>query len=292
MEPPVLQPLPQGWKPAPYEDRYLDARGSRMHYLDYGGTADSTILCLHGGQAHAHWYDFMAGEFTQRHRVIALEHKGHGDSAWTDPPAYTYNDFADDVAAAVEQLGLNRFTLIGHSIGGVVGLTYAARHPGRVANLILVDSTLQMAPARLARFQREAALPAQTWATREALIADYKLNPPETQTPAEIVRYLGWHVAMQRTDGTWQQRFDRKVYTQRDWTNEFAPWSAISIPVMLVKGALSNRITPEIVTAVKARCPQAGLVTVANSDHHVMLDNPEDFARVVRDFVAAHPIRA
>ena len=60
----------------------------------------------------------------------SLDLRGHGDSDWADPPAYAFEDYASDVAAVVEKLDLRDFVLVGHSMGGMVSLVYAATYPG------------------------------------------------------------------------------------------------------------------------------------------------------------------
>jgi pimeloyl-ACP methyl ester carboxylesterase len=62
-------------------------------------------------------------------------------------------------------------------------------------------------------------------------------------------------------------------------------WSRIRIPALLVKGGRSERITPQIVAGIRARCPQLEFAEVPDSDHHVTLDNPAGFVRAVRGFL-------
>ena len=174
-------------------------------------------------------------------------------------------------------------------MGGVVSLLYSATYPGRVRRLIVGDSNLTTSSERVAGFRKLALRPAESYATRDELIAHYKLNPNETNAPADVIRYLADHDAREGTDQLWRQKFDRNFYSQREWVHGFACWNDIKIPVLLIKAGLSDRITPEIIAQVKERCPQVQVVTVANSYHHVMLDNPGEFISAVRTFVATTP---
>jgi pimeloyl-ACP methyl ester carboxylesterase len=70
---------------------------------------------------------------------VAFDFRGHGRSEPAVDGSYSIADMADDVAAVVDALGLKRFVLVGHSMGGGAALIYAGRHPDRVAGLVLVD---------------------------------------------------------------------------------------------------------------------------------------------------------
>ena len=121
---------------APYADRFVDAGGLKLHYQDFGKDHETegrpTMLCLHGGAANGHWFDFVAAGFTPDYHVLALDQRGHGDSAWAEEPAYSYHDYASDLDKAVTKLDLRDFVLVGHSMGGMVSLVYAATYPGRL----------------------------------------------------------------------------------------------------------------------------------------------------------------
>src|SRR5215203_4137567 len=132
---PVASSAPQ---PAPYEDRRIDVAGISIHYQDFGTAVKTPMVCVHGGAASGHWFDFVAAGFNGEHHLYALDQRGHADSGWADPPDYTYERYAADLDEFVTKLGVNDFVLIGHSMGGAVALTYAAMFPGRVAQLVVV----------------------------------------------------------------------------------------------------------------------------------------------------------
>lgn len=273
-------------RPASYTSRYVEAGGRRLHYLDYGTPGRAPMLCLHGGAAHAHWFDFVAPGFTSDYHVRALDQRGHGDSAWVRPPAYTYEDYASDLAEVVERLDLRDFVLVGHSMGGMVALVYAATHPGRVARLVVVDTTLRMPEERLAAMREVGNRQSRDHATLEEFVTRFRLRPPGTSAAPEIVRHLAQNSGRQTADGSWRHKFDRNVYAMRPALDGVPYWGGIDVPALLVKGARSERISPQIFAEVKARCPQVELAEVGDSDHHVTLDNPAGFVQAVGAFLA------
>jgi pimeloyl-ACP methyl ester carboxylesterase len=273
-------------KPAPYTEHFVQAGDVKLHYLDYGTAGRPPMLCVHGGGAHGHWFDFVAPGFTQDYHVRALDLRGHGDSEAVDPPSYVYEDHASDLNKAVEKLDLKDFVLIGHSMGGAVSLLYSATYPGRVKTLIIADTSIRLPPERIAQLRDVGSKPRRNFATQEELIARFKLRPGESFASPEVVRYVASFSGRQVEDGTWRYKFDPMVFATRESMDGMPLWSNIKIPALLVKGDRSNRISPEIYAGVKTLAPQAELAEVSNSDHHVTLDNPTHFIEVVKSFLA------
>jgi pimeloyl-ACP methyl ester carboxylesterase len=275
-------------RPAPHESRFIEAAGLRLHYLDYGTAGRPPMLCVHGGAAHGHWFDFVAPGFTADYHVRALDQRGHGDSAKGPQTEYTYDRYAADLAEVVEKLDLRDFVLVGHSMGGMVSVTYAGTYPGRVAKLIVIDSLLRMTAERVATLRSVGNREGSSYASHAEFVDRYRLRPGGTTAAPEVVRHLAWHGARQSEDGRWRPKFDRNVYATREPWDGVAFWGRIRIPALVIKGALSPRISPEIFAEIKAQCPHAEFAEIANSDHHVTLDNPADCAQAMQAFLARH----
>ena len=275
-----------GVEPAPYTSRFVEANGLKLHYLDYGTAGRPPMVCLHGGAAHAHWFDFVAGGFTADHHVRALDLRGHGDSEWADPPVYSFDKYASDVAEVVEKLDLHDFVLVGHSMGGMVSLVYAATHPGRVGRLVLVDTTMQLSKESVAGLRDLGTRPAKDYATQEELIRRYRLQPegPKLAAP-EVIRHVAGNSGRQTAEGPWRHKFDRNLYAIFERLDGKPYWNHIKIPALLIKGEHSDRVNEKIFEEVKARSTRVELVEVPESDHHITLDNPGGFVKVVKAFL-------
>lgn len=117
--------------------RVSGSGGIRLACEVSGDPASPPMVLLHGlGERAALWRPVipaLAGHF----RVYALDMRGHGDSDW--PGSYSFQHMTDDVIAAAGDLGLGKFTLMGHSMGGAVALLVAMRHPELVERLIVED---------------------------------------------------------------------------------------------------------------------------------------------------------
>lgn len=274
-------------EPAPHQHRSIEVNGLKLHYLDYGTEGRRPLLFVHGGAAHAHWFDFVAGGFSADHHVRSLDLRGHGDSEWADPPVYSFDRYASDLARFVEMLDLRDFVLVGHSMGGMVSLVYSATHPGRVARLVLVDTTMQLSKEAVANLRDLGSRPAKDYASRDELVRRYRLQPEGPRlAPPEILRYVAQMSGRQMPEGHWQHKFDRSLYAIFERIDGKPYWDHVKIPALLVKGEHSNRMTEDIFKAIASRAPQIETVEVPASDHHITLDNPEGFVAAVRPFLA------
>ncbi len=274
-------------EPAAYSEQRIAIDRVQLRVQDYGSAGKPAILCLHGGAANAHWYDFVAHGFTAEYHLRAVDFRGHGDSQWDPaiPPDYRYARHAADVHELAEKLDLRDFVLIGHSMGGMISSIYAATYPGRMKALIVVDTTIPMTPERIAGYSAVGNRGGRQYASEEQFIASYRVRPGNSTAAPEILRHIARCIGRRFEDGWWRHKVDRKVYADRELVDSFPLWNRIKVPTLFMKGARSDRITPEVLADVRSRAPQVQLAEVANADHHVMLDNPAGFIGAARRFL-------
>lgn len=115
----------------------MEAGGIRLAYRAWGPGEAPPVVLLHAlGESSADWAQ-VAEALVPRWRLYACDQRGHGASDW--PGNYTVERLTGDLEAFVDALGLDRVTLVGHSLGAAPAYLYAARHPERVAGLVLED---------------------------------------------------------------------------------------------------------------------------------------------------------
>ena len=282
------------YTPAPYADHFVDVGGLKLHYQDFGTAGKPPMLCIHGSAAHGHWFDFVAAGFTNDYHVIAPDMRGHGDSDWDQSatPEYNYERYAADVHALTKKLDLRDFILVGHSMGGLLSIVYAARYPGRAKAFIMIDSSVNLSAERVASMNAVGSREGNSYATLEEFAAKFKVRPGGSGASPDIVRHLALHSGRQFEDGRWRNKVDRNVYAVRKVEVLYPHWDRIKIPALLMKGDRSNRISPEVIAEVKARAPQVLVDEVSGCDHHVTLDNPRGFIEVARRFLSRLPATA
>jgi pimeloyl-ACP methyl ester carboxylesterase len=276
-------------EPAAYSEHFVPIAGLRLRVQDYGTAGKPAMLCLHGGAANAHWYDFVAHGFDHDYHVRAVDLRGHGDSDWdaSASPDYSYARQAADVHELTHKLDLRDFILVGHSMGGMISSVYASRYPGRARALVIVDSNLVMTPERIAGYQEVGNREGREYPTQEEFVANYRIRPGGSMAAPEVLRHIARNSGRRFDDGLWRHKVDRKVYANRELIDGFALWNQIKIPALLMKAEQSGRMTPEAIAEIRSRAPQVKVVQVPDSDHHITLDNPAGFIEALRTFLAA-----
>ena len=120
------------------QEKFVTVNNLRLRYLDWGTEGKMPLVCLHGHTGQAHIWDEFAEAMLPHYHVLALDQRGHGESQWADT-GYERDRFVEDLAAFVDELGLQRFVLAGLSMGGWHSLLYTPDHQERVERIIIVD---------------------------------------------------------------------------------------------------------------------------------------------------------
>jgi len=260
--------------------------GLRLSFLEWG-IAGRPVLCfLHGGSAHAHWFDLVTPAFTDRFHVISLDQRGHGESQWADPPAYATENFAADLLGFIDGLGLARVALIGHSMGGHNAMSFAAWHPDRVSALVIVDSRPTIPTDRLDRLRRRGERTLRPYPTREAAAQSFRLLPRETNADPALLAHLGTVGVVER-DGAWSYRFDPASNSARRPVDAWTLLDRITAPTLIARGELSPVLPRDMADKLRAAIRAASLVEISASYHHLVLDNPAGFVRELDTFLTS-----
>src|SRR4029077_5182487 len=205
--------LPQG--------HYAQVGGMRLHYLDWGNAHLPPMVFLHGGALTAHTWDLVCLALRDDYRCIALDQRGHGDSDWADDADYSIAAQLADTTGFVDKLGLDKFILVGMSLGAINALAFAIAHPERLTNLVIIDAGPEMRRPGSSRI-RDFVNEGQGTVTVEAIIEKaLKFNP--RRDPVILRRSL-MHNLRQQPDGTWKWKYDRRRVPRRaHWAHSAAP---------------------------------------------------------------------
>jgi esterase len=265
--------------------RVLSINGLKLHLLEWGRPGAPGLCFLHGGAAHAHWFDAVTPAFADRFHVISLDQRGHGESQWAVPPAYGTEDFTGDLLEVMNAMGWARAILAGHSMGGHNAMTFAAWHPERVAALVIIDSRPAIPAERLDVMHARGLRAPRLHPTAEAAAATFRLLPRDTLADPALLAHIAGQ-AVTRRNGGWCWRFDPQTHGERRPVDAWPLLPRITAPTLVVRGGLSPVLTDEMAARLRSTIPKAGLVTIPDAYHHLTLDQPAAFNAALADFLA------
>ena len=274
-----------------YADHTVEARGIAFHYLEWEDAASPPMVLLHGLTGHAHIWDHMAPQLSKRYHLFAPDQRGHGDSGYA--ASYATQEFVDDLEALVRHWGIERFVLMGLSMGGHNAMAYALAHPEQVSRLIVIDIPPTMDRRNAPNYEQTAKL-AETghkpFATFDDAVRDARAGTPTA--PEANLRYRTHWNLKPNDDGTTQFKYDPKVSALWDPADLSGVLDKIAAPTLLVRGGKSVVLPASIAEAMIAAIPDAELVEVAESGHSVPTDRPEDLAPAVLEWLSRRDERA
>ena len=259
-----------------------------LHYLDWGAAGAPPIVCVHGYTGSADAFNALARHLKDRYHILAPDVRGHGESAWSPGGAYRYEDQAGDLAEFAKRLELEKFVLIGTSMGGIIAMTYAAEHAGRLSGLVIND----IGPDPEAGTQRITQMVGSRpdeFATLEEAMAYRRAASPTlaARSPADQ-HELALGVLCQRAGGKWGWKMDPVYIRQRVEKGPPARpplWpalEAVSCPTLVVWGSDSDVLSEAQARRMVDTLPHGELVRVPGIGHAPTLVEPVVLAALDR----------
>jgi pimeloyl-ACP methyl ester carboxylesterase len=272
------------------QDKYLDADGLRLHYLDWGHHDAPPMLLLHGFSGHAHTWDALARAICDEFHVVALDQRGHGDSDWATDGAYAVDDHIADIASFHDQLMLDPVVLIGLSMGGRNAIMFTGVHPGKVEKLVIVDIGPDIDPRGAERVRRMAAEAPEEFTSLDEAVTYLKSYYPHTADAA--LRHRVEHGLKRLPNGKYTWKYDKFLRDQRRQrtTPPVDLWPVvrrIKVPTLIMRGSESDIFAIETAKRMQELIPGSRFVEIQGAGHSIPADAPEAFEKAVREFLAA-----
>ena len=278
---------------ARYEDcSWTSADGLTLHYRDYPAPAGTTalpVLCLHGLTRNARDFAALAEHLSATRRVIVPEMRGRGLSDYApNSDSYTPITYVADVEKLLAEQGITRLCVVGTSMGGLMTMLMAQGAPGRMAAVVMNDIGPEVDAVGLARISgyvgQGRSYPTWIHAARSlaevhgAAFPDYDLDM--------------WLDMAKRTmvvtqNGRISYDYDMAIAEPFAKPGNAAPpnlWLAFEalrgVPMLLVRGELSDLLSPGTVRQMETRNPAMTVITVPRVGHAPTLDEPEVVAAI------------
>jgi len=266
-----------------YADRFATVNGLRLHYLEWGDARKPPLILLHGIARHAHTFDHLAGNLARDYHVIALDMRGHGDSAWSPEGAYLVEDHVKDLEALVTQLGLKRLTLHGNSTGGRVVQVFAGLHPDLVERLVVEDVGPERPQDIADAFARRVQQEANGWASEDELVAELVMQ--NRRTPEPILRTYAHFGLKPQANGRLVWKRDPNLVKGFVSTELWASVSRITSPTLYVIGGGSRIVPTETQQRLKQTLRDCEIVTMPGLGHYPNEEDTAGFLVILNRFL-------
>jgi pimeloyl-ACP methyl ester carboxylesterase len=267
---------------APVEVGAVAVDGTEVSYRAFGDNLSSGLVLVHGGAAHARWWDHVAPMLATDRRVVAVDLSGHGDSGRRDH--YSLDGWAREVVAVADAAGIAAPPVIaGHSMGGFVALRAAGIYGTQLEGIVVIDSPVRdFTPEDQAARQRRAFGPLRVYPTREAAIARFRPMPEQPTLP-----YVRDHVAatsIRAVEGGWSWKFDPAIFGRTQGTPALLRQLDCRVAVFHAEQGIVPPQTAELMYDSLGQL--APVIEIPAAGHHVMLDQPIALVTGIRTLLA------
>ncbi|RAV10061.1 alpha/beta hydrolase [Mycolicibacterium sp. GF69] len=279
--------------------RVCGAGGVTIAAERFGDPAAPAVVFLHGGgQTRRSWGRAATAIAERGWQAVTVDLRGHGESDWSDDGDYRVTSFAGDVLEVMRELP-PRPVIVGASLGGFTAMLLAGELAPRSARaVVLVDIVPDMDPSGASRIHDFMAGRMRSGFESLDEVADMisEYNPHRPR-PSDLD---GLKTNLRERDGRWYWHWDPKFV---DGTAAFSPIEVTEVdrmhaavasilgtgvPMLLVRGQMSDLVTEERANAFLHRFPQIDFVDVGGAGHMVAGDRNDLFAEAVVDFVIRH----
>ncbi len=242
-------------------------------------------MLLHGVTANAWWWEGFARCLPGGLRLLALDQRGHGDSQWVTPPAYSPADYADDIGRFIDFCGVKNAVIVGHSQGGINALAFITARPGGARAVAAIDIALTSTSRRDRFLVRLKNLPTVVYPDLATAKARFRLMPREGDIPPDVLARVAEKSLKQAPAGGFTFKFDRDSFYGSDGINVLEAIRAARVPLLLVRGGRSRIMTAEAADRALKLNPLARLAVIADAHHHVPIERPVALAALINEFV-------
>lgn len=285
--------MPRGVSARGYRDWRIGAQdGLRLAVRDYGDPASphAPLLCLGGLARYAADFHELALKQAARRRVVALDYRGRGHSEWAgDARDYAAETLLSDVLQAMTATHLHRPVILGTSLGGSLAMAIAVVAPTRLAGAVLNDIGPAIDPGGIERIMGLVGRdwPQPDWNSATTLVE--RLMPGLGVCDKATWRRIAEATFLRGDDGQLHVAWDPRIVepfrngARRDLWPLFR--GLRDFPVLALRGAQSDVLSPETLARMQAEKPDMTAVTVPGRGHAPLLDEPEA-ERAIDDFLA------
>lgn len=283
----------------PFDSHFAEIDGRLIHYIDEG--SGEVLLCVHGNPTWSFAWRSIVRHFSDRYRVIAIDHLGCGMSDKPQDGDYCLDGHIQNLQSLIEHLGLSNITLLAHDWGGAIGMGTAGRMPEWFSRFVLFNTgafrspliPLRIAVCRIPFFGTFAlrglngfSRAAITMAVEKhdrmtAAVRNGYLAPYDSWANRVAVNRFVKDIPLRASHPSWQTLIDVE-----EGLEQF-----VDHPMLLVWGERDWCFTTDFLEEFERRFPNAETLRIPDAGHYVFEDAPEVFLPRIDEFLQTHPVK-
>lgn len=278
---------------------FFESQGLKLHYADWGNRDAPPLILIHGGRDHCRSWDWIAGALKDDFHVIAPDLRGHGDSDWAKGSSYSLADHVYDLTRLLHSAGIRKASIVGHSMGGMVSLTFAGAFPERMSSLVVLDGVTTLpsqSPRSIDRKMSDWTADLDRIAGRtvrrysSVAEAAQRIMALNARLSMERALHLASHGLKGDAEIGYTWKFDQYVRARAPYRmsldDNIALWSRIACSTLFLCGGESSLTDPRT-AGVFENFSNAELLTIEGAGHWLHHDKPDEMIRHLRAFLDA-----
>ncbi|MBA59532.1 MAG: alpha/beta hydrolase [Gammaproteobacteria bacterium] len=266
------------------EKNAIEVREAKINFSSWSRQGPG-LLFVHGHNAHAGWWDFIAPFFKDQYRVVANDLSGMGDSDHRD--SYDCDTYIEELIRVVEFNELGKDTIIvAHSFGGIIAVKAFAAFPDRFKGLVLLDSGVKH-PDDQKSFEPPRSGRQKIYPNAEIAASRFRLQPPQQCENQYILDHIARN-SVEYVDGGFTWKFDDEhLERMKSIDNLEEDFRGIKTKCSLIYGEKSQSFSEKSAGHMKDLLPHLEVIKLEGAQHHLFLDQPISFVEKLKDQLSA-----
>jgi pimeloyl-ACP methyl ester carboxylesterase len=277
----------------PNSERIIPSGKLKINIVEWGKSDTPVVVMLHGLRAYGQTWDRIAQVLAKKYRIVALDQRGRGKSDWGPASDYFTSTYVEDLKNVVDGIGLHKFTLMGHSMGGATSLVFSQKYPEYLEGLIIED----IGPGSSAtsngadRIKSELNNTPRYFASR----SDAKTFWLEARpgAPEEAIDQRLKYMMIQNEDGGMTWRYDLEGISEARLDPDtskipdlWPPVLDVKVPTLVLRGENSDFLSREVMDEMAQRNSNITAFEISQASHYIHDDNFDEFMTRLTPFLA------
>jgi esterase len=262
------------------ETLFLDSRAPKLAY-DIRTGSEPALLCVHGNSSHRRLWDPLLSSLP-KYAALRLDLRGHGESEWARPPAYSTADYAADIRAAAETLNGREFALVSHSNGSLASLYFATHLEPKPKALVYMDVNPLIPDEQIEYFRQRAGAVARAFPSLNDVLKG--MRQVDGAVPDEA--FLSFiEAGMHGSADGFRFALDPETYGSWRPADMWEAVEKITCPMLILRAEHSVVMSRPAAEEMARRAPNARLKEIGGAGHFLILGKPAEVASEIRGFL-------